>query len=171
MRSHGGVRNAGPNDSVYRPIALAVLEGSMDQCWTATAAAPVWRVTGSTLTAKQLRTRLNVGRRGLDVVDHRVRIVALDQGSQVLIGGRHHVDQQRLQPDVRDLSGDIQQGNLGAPSDMFGDHHRTRYRPKHTDCHQTPAASSHTGLRATSIERLRRYRASAPHVTVYHVLA
>ena len=98
----------------------------MDQCWTATAAAPVWRVTGSTLTAKQLRTRLNVGRSGLDVVDHRVRIVGLDQGSQVLIGARHHVDQQRLQPDVRDLSGDIQQDNVGAPSDMFGDHHRTR---------------------------------------------
>src|SRR5438552_1660978 len=37
MRSHGRVRNAGPNDSVYRPIALAVLEGSMDQCRTATA--------------------------------------------------------------------------------------------------------------------------------------
>src|SRR2546430_15254496 len=93
MRSHGRVRNAGPNNSVYRPIALAVLEGSMDQCWTATAAAPVWRVTGSTLTAKQLRTRLNVGRSGFDVVDHPVRIVGLDQGSQVLIGARHHVDQ------------------------------------------------------------------------------
>src|SRR5207244_11112392 len=107
MRSHGGVRNAGPNDSVYRPIALAVLEGSMDQCWTATAAAPVWRVTGSTLTAKQLRTRLNVGRSGLDVVDHRVRIVGLDHASQVLNGARHQVDHQRLQPDVRDLSGGV----------------------------------------------------------------
>src|SRR5213596_3222139 len=171
MRSHGRVRYAGPNDSVYRPIALAVLEGSMDKCWTATAAAPVWRVTGSTLTAKQLRTRLNVARSGLDVVDHRVRIVGLDQGSQVLIGARHHVDQQRLQPDVRDLSGDIQQDNLDAPSDMFGDHHRTRYRHQHTDGHQTPAASSHTGLRATPIERLRRHRASAPPVTVCHVLA
>src|SRR5438034_758663 len=133
--------------------------------------APVWRVTGSTLTAKQLRTRLNVGRSGRDVVDHRVRIVGLDQGSQVLIGARHHVDQQRLQPDVRDLSGDIQQDNLDAPSDMFGDHHRTRYRHQHTDGHQTPAASSHTGLRATPIERLRRHRASAPPVTVCHVLA
>src|SRR5437773_12271442 len=111
MRSHGGVRNAGPNDSVYRPIALAVLEGSMDQCWTATAAAPVWRVTGSTLTAKQLRTRLNVGRSGLDVVDHPVRIVGLDRGYQVLIAGRHHVDQQRRQPDVRALPGDIHQDN------------------------------------------------------------
>src|SRR2546423_15423423 len=129
MRSHGRLRNAGPNVSVSRQTALAGLEGSMDKCWTATAAAPVWRVTGSTLTAKQLRTRLKVGRSGLDVVDHRVRIVGLDQGSQVLIGARHHVDQQRLQPDVRDLSGDIQQDNVGAPSDMLGDHHRTRYRP------------------------------------------
>src|SRR5436309_8667863 len=107
MRSHGRVRNAGPNDSVYRPIALAVLEGSMDQCWTATAAAPVWRVTGSTLTAKQLRTRLNVARSGLDVVDHRVRIVGLDQGSQLLMRAAHHVEQQRHQADIRDVAGDI----------------------------------------------------------------
>src|SRR5947208_15889461 len=108
MRSHGRVRNAGPNGSVYRPIALAMLEGSMDQCWTATAAAPVWRVTGSTLTPKQLRTRLNVGRRGLDVVDHRVRILGLDRDAQVLLGARHHVDEQRLERDVQDLYGAIQ---------------------------------------------------------------
>src|SRR5213593_3758306 len=144
MRSHGRVRNAGPNDSVHRPIALAVLEGSIDQCWTATAAAPVWRVTGSTLSPKQLRTRLNVCRSGLDVADHRVWIVGLDQGSQVLIGARHHIDQQWLQPNVRDLSGEIQQDDVGPPPDMCGDHHRTGYRYEHSDCQQTPAASSHT---------------------------
>src|SRR5256885_16859361 len=120
MRSQGRVRNAGPTDSVYRPTALAVLEGSMEQCWPATAAAPVWRVTGSTLPAKQLRTRLKVGRSGLDVVHHRVRIVCLDQRSQVLIVGRHHVDQQRLQTNVPDLSGDIQQDTVGASSDLLG---------------------------------------------------
>src|SRR3989442_6069723 len=112
MRSHGRVPNAGPNDSVYPPIALTVHEGSMDQCWTATAAPPVWRVTGSTLSAKQLRTRLNVGGRGLGVVDHRVRIVGLDQGAQGLIRRRHHVDQQPLPPDVPDTSRSIQPANL-----------------------------------------------------------
>src|SRR5436189_5623857 len=104
MRSHGRVRNAGPNDSIYRPIALAVLEASMDQYWTATAAAPVWRVTGSTLTTKQLRTRLNVGRSGLDGGDHGVRAGDLDGGSQVRIGARHHGHWQRRQPTRRDRS-------------------------------------------------------------------
>jgi len=110
-----------------------MLEGSTSQGRTADAAAAVWRVTCRTLAAKQLSTRLNVGRSGLDVADHRVRIVALDQGSQVLIGAWHHVDQQRLQPDVRDLSGEIQQDDLGAPPDMCGDHHRTHYRHRHSD--------------------------------------
>src|SRR5437870_4246108 len=144
MRAHCRVWNAEPNDSIYGPVAFAMPEGSMYQGGTATAAAPVWRVTGSTLTAKQLSTRLNVGRSGLDVADHRVWIMGLDQGSHVLTGTRHHIDQQRLQPNVRDLSGEIQQDDVGAPPNMWGDHHRTGRRHQPTDRQQTSTAAPHT---------------------------
>src|SRR5881397_762294 len=70
--------------------------------------------------------------------------MGLDQGSHVLTGTRHQIDQQRLQPDVRDLSGDIQQDNVGAPPDLCGEQHRPRYRHQPTDCQQTSAASRHT---------------------------
>src|SRR5439155_1009685 len=83
MRSHGRVGNAEANGAVHRPIALAMRELATRQRWTA-ATAPVGGVAFSAPTAKQRRTRLNVGRGGPDVADHRVWIARLDEGSYPL---------------------------------------------------------------------------------------
>ena len=93
VRPHGRVGNAEANGAIHRPIALTMRELATDQTGTA-ATAPVWGVAFSALTAKQRGTGLNVGRRGVDVAEHRVGIVCLDEGSQPLARTRPHIGQQ-----------------------------------------------------------------------------